>query len=219
MQQTLGVLGYGKIGQAVARRSAALGMRTVATRRSGPFTPAPPPLAWLSDDNDRLLREADVVAVTVPGSVAGLINSTALQLMKPGAVLIPVSAGPVDFDALSVALSRRAIGGAVIDVWPHGCWKFPETTCGPPFGSACEPYNRSALQTLDNVIALPGMSMRDDLFWVNSAAFVGANLLALLRGQQLRGIVRNGTVPTGQPDTHPHHHQDTPWPQAFARSS
>ena len=194
MGQTMGVLGYGAIGQAVASRAAALGMRTVATRRHGPFTPAPSGLAWLSSDNDRLLREADVIALTVPGSTIGLINETSLRLMKPSALLIPVSAGPVDFAALSAALARGEIGGASIDTWPSGCWRFPETHCGPPWGEAAQPYDAAArLQSMSSAMPLPSMSMRDERFWAASAQFVAMNLGALVRDGHVQGLVRNGT--------------------------
>lgn len=197
MGQTIGILGYGTVGEFLARRSAALGMRTVATKRQGPFEPPPPPLEWLSDDNDRLLRESDFVVVAVPGTLRGFINKTALALMKPNAVLIPLSAGHVDFDALYDALTRRAIAGAVLDVWPMGCWSYPQVECGPPYGSPAEPDSREEIHKLDNVIALPGMMMRDAQFWAASAAFVRENLLALVRGQPLKGVVRNGTQPSG----------------------
>mmetsp|Transcript_82633 Transcript_82633/g.242495 ORF Transcript_82633/g.242495 Transcript_82633/m.242495 type:complete len:386 (-) Transcript_82633:98-1255(-) len=200
MNQTLGVLGYGKIGESVARRSAALGMRTVATKAHGPFTPTPENLAWLSNNNDELLRQSDFVVLTLPGSVQGIINRTSLQLMKPGAVVIPVSADPVDFDALYDALTRRSIGGAVVDVWPSGCWHFPDMQCGPPYGRAAEPYPKD-IQRLDNAIVLPGMSMRDNKFWVGSAAYAGQNLNALARGLPLQGVVRNATAVVGGPPT------------------
>jgi len=192
MNQTIGVLGYGKIGQAVARRAAALGMRAVATKVHGPFTPPPPPLTWLSGDNDLLLEQSDFVVITVPGSVVGVINKTSLALMKPGSVLIPVSANPVDFLALYGALKQNEIGGAVLDVWPHGCWHFPDMACGPPFGPDAEPAQQE-FQRLSNVLALPGMAMRDAKFWSGSAAWVTRNLRALSAGLPLHGVVRNGT--------------------------
>jgi len=200
MGQTLGVLGYGNIGQAVARRSASLGMRTVATKRHSPFWPLPPGLTWLSNNNDRLLRESDFVVVTVPGSLSGLINRTSLQLMKPGAVIIPVSAPPLDFDALYEALVGKTIGGAVIDVWPHGCWHYPDMDCGPPYGAPAEPYSLKPIHNLDNVIVLPGMAMRDERFWAGSVSWVSTNLHALIRGSALRGVIRNGTDTTGRND-------------------
>jgi len=193
MNQTMGILGYGKIGKAVAKRSAALGMRTIATKLHGPFFPPPAPLTWLSDDNDRLLRESDFVVLTLPGSAPNIINHTSLRLMKSTSVVLPISAGTVDFDALYTALSRRVIGGAVIDVWPHGCWHFPDMECGAPYGRKAEPYGTEQIQKLDNVIALPGMAMRDDKFWASSALWVLENLIALIKGTPLLGIVRNAT--------------------------
>eukprot|EP00931_Biecheleriopsis_adriatica_P067425 TRINITY_DN41566_c0_g1_i1.p1 TRINITY_DN41566_c0_g1~~TRINITY_DN41566_c0_g1_i1.p1 ORF type:complete len:396 (+),score=57.57 TRINITY_DN41566_c0_g1_i1:48-1235(+) len=193
MGTTLGVLGYGKIGEAVARRAAALGMRVVATKLHGPFEPAPAPLAWLSPDNDKLLKESDFVVVTVPGSVKDLISIKQFELMKPNAVLVPVAANPINYDTLYLALLYKNIGGAVLDVWPQGCWHYPDTTCGPPFGHEAQPYANSKIRDLDNVLILPGLAMRDDKFWMNSAEWVADNLVAMLKGQPLRGIVRNGT--------------------------
>eukprot|EP00930_Biecheleria_cincta_P085843 TRINITY_DN75208_c0_g1_i1.p1 TRINITY_DN75208_c0_g1~~TRINITY_DN75208_c0_g1_i1.p1 ORF type:complete len:398 (+),score=53.01 TRINITY_DN75208_c0_g1_i1:58-1251(+) len=194
MGMTLGVLGYGKIGQAVARRAAALGMRVVATKLHGPFEPTPAPLAWLSPDNDKLFMESDFVIVTVPGSVKHLVSYRELELMKPTAVLVPVSANPIDYHALYEGLLYKNIGGAVLDTWPQGCWHFPETRCGPPFGPDVQPSANSNFTELDNVLLLPGLAMRDNKFWVNSAAWVGDNLINLVTGRPLRGIVRNGTA-------------------------
>ena len=118
---TVGIVGYGHIGQAVARRAAALGATVVATAlHADPSQPPPAPLAWLSKDNDRLYRVADVVVVTVPGSVVGLINGTALAMMRDGTLLIPVSANPIDFGDLLTALTARPSLSAVVDVWPDG---------------------------------------------------------------------------------------------------
>ncbi|CAK9035586.1 unnamed protein product, partial [Durusdinium trenchii] len=193
-------------------------MRLLATRRHGPF------LSWLISDNDRLLEESDFVAVTVPGFVRGLINKTSLALMKPHAVLIPISANPVDFDALYQVLLTRSIG-AVLDVWPQGCWHFPDMFCGPPYAeevsrthprqagscfaaqtcwqkvqlgtagrSEAQPFWAN-LATLENVVVLPGVAMRDEIFWSNSAHFVAANLVALVDGRPLRGVVCNASDP------------------------
>ena len=92
---TIGVVGYGRIGTQVAQRAAALGSTVVATKHSGPFVPTPPGLKWLSADNDRLYREADVVVVTTPASVKDIVNATSLSLMKPNALLILVLADQV----------------------------------------------------------------------------------------------------------------------------
>jgi len=202
MGMTMGILGYGVLGEAVARRAAAMGMRTVATKRQGPFDPPPQPLTWLSDDNDRLFRESDFVLVAVPGETRHLINETSLALMKPTAVLIPLAAGPIDYDSLYARLAKHAIGGAIMDVWPEGCWSYPEVECGPPYGAATEPDAHEDLQKLDNVLALPGVAQRDAGYWANSSAFVADNLLAFMGGQTqaMHGIVRNASaVPFAHP--------------------
>ena len=140
---TIGVLGYGNIGSRVARRAAALGATVVATKPSGPFVPPPVPLKWLSNDNDRLYREADVIVVTVPGSghpdTVGLINRTSLGLMRDGAFIVPVSAGPINFGDLEEVLTARPALRAVVDTWPGGCWHYPNASCGKPLGCRLHP--------------------------------------------------------------------------------
>jgi len=189
---TVGVLGYGRIGHQVTTRMAALGADVVATKHHGPFEPTPPELRWLSGDNDRLLREADVVVVTAPGSVRNLINSTSLDLMKEDALLIPIASGSVDFVALQAALTKRQSLRAVLDVWPSGCWDDESASCGPPYGKADWPVSPTLTQ-LPNVFPLPGMAMRDTRFWQGSAALAASNLQALLNGKPLQHIVRNAT--------------------------
>lgn len=190
---TIGVLGYGHIGKEVAQRAAALGATVVATKRSGPFVPTPPGLKWLSNDNDRLYREADIVVPCVPFSVTGLVNATALALMQPNAVLIPISAGPIDFGALATRLEAQPSFRAVLDLWPAGCWHYPNVTCGPPLGKSNWPATQSQLAHMPNVLPLPGMAMRDAHFWSAAAKNVAANLDRLSRGEALANVVRNAT--------------------------
>ena len=195
---TIGVLGFGRIGKGVAKRVAAMDSTVVATKRHGPFTPPPAPLKWLSPDNDRLYREADVIVVTVPGSghaeTQGMINRTALGLMKETALIIPVSAGPINFSDLEEALRARPTMHAVVDTWASGCWHFPNATCGSPLGARDWPGPPS-LAALPNVLPLPGVSMRDATFWKHTASFVAGNLDALASGDVLKGIVRNASQP------------------------
>jgi glyoxylate reductase len=104
---TFGVVGFGRIGRAAARRAEAFGMRIVHTSRSGGV-----PL-------ERLLAEADVVSLHVPLSAATrhLIDAAALALMKPTALLVNTArGGVVDQEALRDALHARTIAGAALDV-------------------------------------------------------------------------------------------------------
>jgi glyoxylate reductase len=105
---TLGLVGYGRIAQAVERLALAHGMRVIHSSRSGGL-----PL-------DELLATADVVSLHVPLTEESrrLIDAAALARMKPTAVLVNTSRGPiVDEAALVDALRRRAIAGAALDVF------------------------------------------------------------------------------------------------------
>jgi phosphoglycerate dehydrogenase-like enzyme len=119
--QTLGILGYGRIGQAVARRALAFDMEVLAIRRD-PGRSDPHRLAFVRDLGalDEVLTRADHLAITLAltPETRGLIDARRLGLMKPGAVLINVArAEIVDEDALYRALHEGAIKGAALDVW------------------------------------------------------------------------------------------------------
>jgi glyoxylate reductase len=116
---TLGLVGYGRIGQAVGRRAAGFGMRVLHhTRRP---TGQPGHVASL----DELLATADVVSLHVPLSdrTRHLIGRRELVLMKPSAVLVNTARGPVvDSEALAEALESGSIFAAGLDVYedePH----------------------------------------------------------------------------------------------------
>jgi glyoxylate reductase len=116
--KTLGVVGYGRIGRAMARRAAAFGMRVIAAEREDqPF--APDGIATHAPLS-RLLEESDVVTLHCPGSPATrhLIGEAQLARMRPGSILINTSRGTVvDEAALVRALERGTIGGAGLDVY------------------------------------------------------------------------------------------------------
>jgi glyoxylate reductase len=111
----LGLVGFGRIGQAVARRAAGLGMRLCYTSpRELPFPGARRlPL-------EALLSEADVVSLHVPRTPAteGLLSRERLGLLKPGAIVINTARGAViDDAALAEALAAGRLGGAGLDVY------------------------------------------------------------------------------------------------------
>jgi glycerate dehydrogenase len=110
---TLGVVGFGSLGQAVAKLAEAFGMRVLATERPG--VAAPRPGRALFDD---MLRMADVVTLHIPHSGGGpLIGARELALMRPDAILINTARGAlVDAPALLEALRSRRLGGAALDV-------------------------------------------------------------------------------------------------------
>jgi D-3-phosphoglycerate dehydrogenase len=124
--QTLGLVGFGASGQALARRASACGMRVVAIDVAAPRRELLAELQteYLGDSGqlESLLRRADIVSVHVPllPSTKHLINEQALRSMKQTAILINVARGGiVDEDALWVALSEGWIRGAGIDVFSH----------------------------------------------------------------------------------------------------
>jgi glycerate dehydrogenase len=112
---TLGIVGFGRIGRAVADLAAAFGLKVLAF---DPGAAAPPPFVRLVE-LDALFRESDVVSLHCPltPQTAKLINARRLALMKPTALLLNTSRGPlVDEPALAEALNSGLIAGAALDV-------------------------------------------------------------------------------------------------------
>jgi glyoxylate reductase len=135
---TLGLVGYGRIGQAVGRRAAGFGMRVLHHTRHP--TGQPGHLASL----DELLASADVVSLHVPLSehTRHMIGRRELELMKPSVVLVNTARGPVvDSEALAEALESGTIFAAGLDVYedePHVPPKLlaaPRTVLLPHVGS------------------------------------------------------------------------------------
>lgn len=113
---TMGIIGLGRIGQAVARLAQAFGMKVIATGRTKPAS-LPPEIDWA--DLDTLLRRSDVVSLHCPltPETRHLVNAPRLRLMKPGAFLLNTSRGPlIDETALAEALHAGQIAGAGLDV-------------------------------------------------------------------------------------------------------
>jgi phosphoglycerate dehydrogenase-like enzyme len=115
---TVGIVGFGGIGRAVARLARAFGMRVVGSRRTLIEDPALDRL-YAPEQLDALLAESDFVVLAAPESeqTRGMIGAAALDQMRPKALLINVARGGlVDEEALIEALRRKRIGGAVLDV-------------------------------------------------------------------------------------------------------
>jgi phosphoglycerate dehydrogenase-like enzyme len=120
--QTLGLVGYGDIGRAVASRAHALGMKVLALRRRPELSREDPDLAQVFslDRKHEMLAESDYVVVVAPltPQSRGTIGEPEFAAMKPGAVLINIGRGPVvDQAALVAALERGRIHGAALDVF------------------------------------------------------------------------------------------------------
>lgn len=125
--KTVLILGYGAIGQHVARVCQALGMQVLAVRRR-PAAPAPPDIdaaVFGHEALPALLPQADVLMVTLPltDDTRGLIGARELALLPAGALLVNVGRGPVvDEAALYQALVNGQVGAAGLDVW----YNYPE---------------------------------------------------------------------------------------------
>ena len=117
--KTVGVLGLGAIGRAVAERAKGFGTRVIGcnrTRREGLHVDR----LYGLDEIDAFLAECDfvIIAAALAPGTEGLIDAGRLAAMKPSAVLVNVGRGPlVDEDALYAALKDKRIRGATLDVW------------------------------------------------------------------------------------------------------
>ncbi len=139
----LGILGMGRIGQAVARRASAFGMQIHYNNRKRlrPETEAALEATWW-ESLDQMVARMDVLSINCPHtpSTFHLMNARRLKLMKPSAVIINTSRGEViDENALTRMLRAGELGGAGLDVYEHG------TDINP------------RLKELPNVVLLPHM--------------------------------------------------------------
>ena len=140
--KTLGIIGMGRIGRALARRAVASGMRIVYHNRRPLGDETMRLLGYDASfvSKDELLRTADFVSLNLPYTpeVKHLIGATELRMMKSTAYLINTARGAhVDEEALVKALKEGEIAGAAMDVYEH------------------EPKIHPELLTLDNVVLSP----------------------------------------------------------------
>jgi glyoxylate reductase len=168
---TLGIVGFGRIGQAVARRAQGFGMRVAYhdTKRLPPAVEEETGATFSPLDD--LLAQADFVSlhVTLTAETRHLIDARALARMRPTAVLVNTSRGPVvDTDALVAALRDGTIWAAALDVTD------PEPL---PVGHP--------LVALDNCLVVPHIASASLPTRGKMAAMAAANLLAGVRGERL----------------------------------
>jgi glyoxylate reductase len=174
---TLGIVGMGRIGQAVARRALGWNMRVIYTRMSGPLAAdcVPPGAIWEHLDSlDELLREADIVSLHVPltGATHHLIGARELGLMRPGAFLVNAARGPVvDERALVEALRNGRLGGAGLDVYER------------------EPELEAGLIELTNTVLLPHLGSATVETRGNMSEVAVRNAIAAVRGERPAYVV------------------------------
>jgi glyoxylate reductase len=166
---TLGIVGYGRIGQALARRAGGFDMRILYCDPSPAlYDPAMP---GQRVDFETLLRQSDFVSLHTPltQETYHLIDASALELMKPSAVLINTARGPVvDPQALYQALKAGRIFAAALDVTD------PEPI--PP---------DSPLLELDNLIVVPHIASASRSTREKMATMAAENLIAGLKAERL----------------------------------
>ena len=165
---TLGVLGMGRIGQAIARRGAlGFGMKVLYHNRSRLDAAVEAALGARWVDKETLLRESDHLVIVVPYSAAShhLVGAAELALMKPGATLTNIARGGiVDDTALAQALRERRIAAAGLDVFEGEPAVHPEllalpnVVLTPHIASASIPTRRAmANLAVDNLLAALGV--------------------------------------------------------------
>ena len=120
--QSLGIVGYGDVGRAVASRGHALGMKVLAMRRRLELSSEDPYVTQMfsPDQKHQMLAQSDYVVVTTPltPESRGMVGEREFKVMKPTAVLINIGRGPVvDQAALTRALEQKRIRGAALDVF------------------------------------------------------------------------------------------------------
>lgn len=173
---TIGIVGMGRIGQAIARRAGGFDMEIMYSTRTPKEVPGAVQVGL-----DELLARSDIVviAIALNDETRGMIGRDELKAMKDTAFLVNVARGPiVDTNALVSALAEGEIGGAALDVTDpeplpagHALLEFPNCLVVPHIGSATLPARRAM------------------------ATLAVANLTAYLRGEPMPGWLRGSTQP------------------------
>ena len=167
--KTLGFLGFGRIGRAVARRSRGFGMKVIYNDAVRAPIEVERELAAEFLDRDQVLARADFLSLHVPllPETRHLISRAELAKMKPTAFLINTSRGPVmDEAALVEALDTRRIAGAALDVYEH------------------EPAIHPGLIQRENVILAPHIASASVETRTKMAAMAAENVIALFHGRR-----------------------------------
>jgi phosphoglycerate dehydrogenase-like enzyme len=172
---TLGLVGLGAIGSAIAVRAKAMGMRVLAVRVHPAATPAPADEQWPVSRLDELLPHVDWLVLAAPHTrdTERLIGREQLARMKPTARFMNLGRGAlVDEAALIDALRERRLAGAALDVFEQ------------------EPLPRtSPLWDMPEVILTPHTSGLGPRYWERAMEQFTANLLRYLAGEPLLNLV------------------------------
>jgi Lactate dehydrogenase and related dehydrogenases len=172
--KTLGIIGMGQIGQGVAQRLRAFGMKIVYSQRHRLASDVEQALEAEYLPIEKVLAQADVVSIHTPltSGTYHLIDEVAFSHMKPSAFLINASRGPiVSEEALINALQQQKIAGAALDVYEF------------------EPKVSDTLKDMSQVILTPHIGNATVEARDAMAVIVAENALAVLKGQKPQYIV------------------------------
>lgn len=173
--QTLGIIGLGDIGEALAGRASGLGMRVLAVQRHPSDPPPGVERILTTEELPKLLGDADHVVLCLPltDATEHLISAKELRQMRDTAYLYNVGRGPLlDQDALIAALRAGRIAGAGLDVTE------PEPL--PP---------DSPLWEMPNVIVTGHNAAATPLLWERGIVLLKENVGHFLKGKELRNVV------------------------------
>src|SRR6267142_1586438 len=166
--KTLGIIGFGRIGRAIARRALGFNMRVLYQDAVAADPATERELRATRTDTATLLRDSDFVSIHTPllPDTRHLINAQSLRTMKKTAYLVNASRGPVvDEAALVQALTEGWIAGAGLDVFEE------------------EPKVHPGLMGLSNVVLAPHIASASSHTRIKMAALAVDNCLAVLEGQ------------------------------------
>jgi len=172
--KTLGLYGFGRIGQAMAQRGRGFSMRILYHARRRVAESVERKLEARHVDRDILLRESDFLSLHVPlvPETRHLIQARELGLMKPTAILINTARGPVvDEEALVEALRSGKIAGAGLDVFEH------------------EPQIHPSLSAMNNVVVIPHVGSATAETRFKMAMLAAENLMEALSGRRPPNVV------------------------------
>jgi len=161
---TVGLVGYGRIARRIAAPLGALGARIIAHDPYLEPGPDLPPLLGLSE----VLAEADIVSLHLPltDETRGFINAERIADMKPGAILVNTSRGPlVDLDSLGSALVDGRLSGAGFDVFD------------------IEPLDAARIEGIPNLIATPHMAYYSEEALAESQTKAATQVIKVLTGE------------------------------------
>ncbi|MCF8127822.1 MAG: D-glycerate dehydrogenase [Deltaproteobacteria bacterium] len=167
--KTLGIMGFGRVGQALAKRAAGFDMKILYHNRHRVDSETEEKLGATFVDQDTLLKTSDYVSIHVPltPETTALINRETLSLMKPSAFLINTARGEIIREAdLVKALAEKQIAGAGLDVFEH------------------EPKIHPGLLKMDNVVLLPHIGSASLETRTKMGLVAAKNLITFFNGEE-----------------------------------